>query len=215
MSFCRALRGHERNRPIHRHCRRKKGLRSPAPCRRQAVSDLFGAGHAGRQRRARDQLLDDIRKISFPGAGRIRGHFPLGAVSVVFGARRGTSRPVRSAPHHPDRHGAVHGCLGRLGRAVLDRHTGNVACHRDLERAWAGRRVLGTGGTNAGARYCRAETIAQRRAPVGNFAHPWAIAGASGGRRRNDHPRPGGRCIFERGYIFAAYHMAVEGAVRR
>src|SRR4051794_22542876 len=64
------------------------------------VHDLR-AGDDGRQYRARDQLLGGVPEIPLACAGRIRRAIALAAVPAVFGRRRLTGRPVRSASHHP------------------------------------------------------------------------------------------------------------------
>ena len=51
---------------------------------------------AGRQRRARHQLLGDVPEIPFTGARRLRGDFALGAIPAVLGLCRRARRPLRS-----------------------------------------------------------------------------------------------------------------------
>ncbi len=143
---------------------------------------MLGPVDDGRQRRARDQLLDRLPEIPLAGARRLRSAVALAADAVprrTVGRARG---PLRLAQADPARHGAVHGVFAGVGRAVPHRYARSVALRDHSHGAWHGERAMGTAEPSAAARHRRYAAVAERRAPQRDCA-PARPAGRTGDRR--------------------------------
>src|SRR5262249_49095412 len=109
---------HEHTGPQHTRCASTPIVRLPAPSRLSHVFPRLSDRHAGRQHRARHQLLGRLPEVPFPGARRVRRAVTLAAVPALFSACGSTGGSLGSAPTHPAGHGALHVRIRNLGHPL-------------------------------------------------------------------------------------------------
>ena len=168
----------------------------------------------GRQHRACHQLLGDISKVSFPGPGRLRGDFALGAVSDVRRLHRRTGRPLRHPPPHTDRNAAVHGRFYLLGCDVPERLGGALEGRAAARHPRAGGGHLGARLAGIDQSDRQRQPAAERRADERDRPLRGFSGRTRGGRRFAAGIRRGKRHIHQRGDLRSLVRLVDRSPLR-
>ncbi len=155
-----------------------------------------------------------FQKFHSPALGRLRRGVALAAVPAVLGRRRRARRPLRSAPPHPVRHGAVHRRLARLGLFLHHRHAADVARHGAAGDPRLRRRAVADPEPAAALRHRRPGRPAERGAPQRDRALSRRAGRPGGGRRDHADARAVARHPAQHAVLPAAGAVAGERALR-